>query len=288
MKFRGDSQTRFAVSSPLCYHLAVFPVIARLGPFTLHTYTFLVDLGIAAGLGWLYRRAPAGRPARWLDAGLAVAVGGFIGARLLYAVVNASYYFGHMGEIFQIWQGGLAWPGALLGGLAGAWLYGARASRKREPLPLASLLDALALPIALLALLSWGGCLASSCAYGREVAAGQLPAWMTMNAPDIYGLAAPRWPTQALGAAWGLIALGLVWGVAERNRRWPAGARGAYALSLIALGAFFLGFTRGDPMPLLNGFRLDVIGSALILVSASAAWAWLVSNPKLQNSTSKI
>jgi prolipoprotein diacylglyceryltransferase len=87
----------------------------------------------------------------------------------------------------------------------------------------------------------------------------------------------PRFPTQVIGVIWSLIAFVLVWAMAERNRRWPAGARGLYALSLVALGAFFLAFTRGDPMPLINGLRLDVIGSALVLVIASVLWGWLVS-----------
>jgi prolipoprotein diacylglyceryltransferase len=100
---------------------------------------------------------------------------------------------------------------------------------------------------------------------------------MIVNAPDLYGLVVPRFPTQVIGILWGVIALGMVW--AMRARRWPAGARGVYALSLVALGAFFLGFTRGDPMPLVGGFRLDVIGSALTLVAASVAWGWLVSRP---------
>ena len=264
----------FAVLLPLCYHSPVLPVLLRLGPFTLYTYTLLIDLGLAAGLGWLYLRAPAerGKSARWLDAGLAATVGGFVGARLLYAFVNSGYYFGHLGEIFRIWDGGLAWPGAALGGLTGLWFYGLNA---REPI--APILDALALPVALLGLLSWGGCLAGGCAYGREVTPGQLPAWMIVNAPDLYGLVVPRFPTQVIGIVWGVIALGMVW--VMRARRWPAGARGVYALSLVALGAFFLGFTRGDPMPLVGGFRLDVIGSALTLVAASVAWGWLVSRP---------
>jgi phosphatidylglycerol:prolipoprotein diacylglycerol transferase len=256
--------------------LAVLPVLFRLGPFTFYTYTVLVDVGIAAGLAWLYLRAPrVGPPApvdkrtRWLDAGLAATLGGFVGARLLYAVVNGGYYFNHLGEIFEVWLGGLAWPGALLGGLAGMWMYG---RRKREPL--LPILDTLALPVTLLGLLSWGGCLAASCAYGYEVAPGQLPAWMVLDAPDLYGLTAPRFPTQVLGLAWSVIALATVWGV--KDRAWPLGAQFAYALSLVALGAFLLGFTRGDPMPLVSGYRLDVVGGALVLVLSTAAWAWLV------------
>jgi peptidoglycan/LPS O-acetylase OafA/YrhL len=97
---------------------------------------------------------------------------------------------------------------------------------------------------------------------------------MVLDAPDIYGLTAPRFPTQVLGLAWSLFALAAVWGV--KGRVWPVGARAAYALSLVALGAFLLGFTRGDPMPLVSGFRLDVVGSALVLLASTAAWAWRV------------
>jgi len=249
----------------------MYPVIASFGSFTLHTYTLFIDLGIAAALVWLYVRAPRERAGHWLDAGIAATVGGFIGARVLYVIVNGDYYFLHLGEIVQIWQGGLAWPGAVFGALLGAWFY---CNRKREPL--APILDALALPMAWLGLLSWGGCLAGGCAYGFELTPGQFPAWMALNAPDLYGLVLPRFPTQVIGLVWSLLVIGLVWGVPGRSRRWPVGASFAYALSLVALGAFLLDFTRGDPMPLLNNFRLDVIGSALVLLTATCVWAWLI------------
>jgi phosphatidylglycerol:prolipoprotein diacylglycerol transferase len=248
----------------------VLPILFRLGPIAFPTYTILIDIGIAAGLAWLYFRAPQGKAMRWLDAGLAATVGGFVGARLLYVVVNGGYYLWHPGEALRIWEGGLAWPGAALGGLAGLWLFGLR---QRDPL--APLLDALALPIALLGLLGWGGCLAASCAYGFEATPGQLPAWLVLNAPDLYGLVAPRFPTQVIGLLWSLVALGMVW--AARDRGWPPAARGWYALSLAALGAFFLGFTRGDPMPLVGGLRLDVVGSALILITTSVIWGRLLA-----------
>jgi phosphatidylglycerol---prolipoprotein diacylglyceryl transferase len=251
----------------------VHPVLAQLGPFTLYTYTVLIDAGIAAALAALYLQAPAGKRALWLDIGLAATMGGFVGARLLYVSLNAGYYLPHIDEVVQVWQGGLAWPGAPAGALLGAWLY---ARSRREGL--ARVVDALALPVGLLSLLSWSGCLAAGCAYGYEMTPGQLPGWLVSQAPDLYGLVVPRFPTQALGMAWSMLALLAIWGTlrAQRQsgRHWAAGAVGAYALSLAALGVFGLSFTRGDPAPLVSGFRIDVVGSALVLVIATAAWVW--------------
>jgi phosphatidylglycerol:prolipoprotein diacylglycerol transferase len=244
----------------------VLPVLAQLGPITLYTYSVLLNLGLALGLAWLYVAAPAERKSRWLDIGLAAIVGGLIGARLVYVLVNGAYYAANVAEALMIWRGGLSWVGAALGALLGAGWW---AGRVGERLP--TMLDAAALPLALLSALTWGGCLAAGCAYGAEVAPGQLPAWFASTAPDLYGLQVPRWPTQALGLGWGVFAVLVI--IALRRRRWPEGALGLYALGLIALGAFFLGFVRGDPMPLVAGFRLDVVGSAVVLIAAATAWA---------------
>jgi phosphatidylglycerol:prolipoprotein diacylglycerol transferase len=250
-------------------------VLAQFGPITLYTYTILIDLGLAVGLAALYWRAPVGRSARWLDAGLAAAVGGFFGARLVYVVAHGDFYFPNLDEIFQVWRGGLAWSGGVAGAALFAWLY---SLRRREPL--GPIVDALAWPIGLLGLLGWSGCLAGGCAYGYEVTPGQLPTLLTTTAPDLFGLSTLRLATQALGVVWSLVSLLLLWGVARSTaRRWPAGALGAYALSLVALGVFALSFTRGDPAPTLGGFRLDTVGSALVLVSATAAWGLTVLRP---------
>jgi phosphatidylglycerol:prolipoprotein diacylglycerol transferase len=247
----------------------MLPVLAQLGPVTLHTFPVLINLGLAAALAWLYAAAPPDRRSRWLDAGIAATVGGLIGARLVYVLVNGSYYAAHLEEAPAVWLGGLAWPGAAAGGLLGAGWY---SRRLREPL--LPILDALAVPLALLGLLGWGGCLAAGCAYGAEVTPGQIPDWMVSTAPDLYGLSVPRWPTQAAGIAWSVVAVTLV--AVNRARRWPAGALGLYALSLAALGAFFISFLRGDPAPSIAGFRIDVVGSAVVLVATTLAWGFLL------------
>lgn len=250
-------------------------MLAQFGPFTLYTYTVLIDLGLAVALGALYLRAPAGRGARWLDAGLAAIVGGFIGARLLFIIVNGDFYFPHIDEVLQVWRGGLAWPGAVAGALFGAWFYTAR---RREALP--PLLDALALPFALLGALGWGGCLAAGCAYGVEVLPGQLPAFLTTTAPDLFGLSVPRFATQAVGLAWSVLALAAVWALARGPaRRWGTGALGALALSLVAAGIFGLSFARGEPTQYLGGLRIETVGSGLVLAGGLLAWVTTTLRP---------
>lgn len=249
--------------------------MARLGPFTFYTFTVLIDLGLLAALATLYWRAPAGRGARWLDAGLAAIVGGFIGARLLFIIVNGDFYFPHIDEVLQVWRGGLAWPGAVAGALFGAWFYTAR---RREAL--APILDALAVPVALLGALGWGGCLAAGCAYGVEVAPGQLPALLTTTAPDLFGLSVPRFATQAVGLAWSVLALAAVWALARGPaRRWGAGALGALALSLVAAGLFGLSFVRGEPTLYIGELRIETVGSGLVLAGGLLAWVTLALRP---------
>jgi phosphatidylglycerol:prolipoprotein diacylglycerol transferase len=244
----------------------VHPILLQIGPITISTYTALIALGAAVGLAVLYWRAPAGKNARWMDAGLAAMVGGLIGARLVYVAASADYYLPHLEEVVQVWQGGLAWPGAPLGALAAVWIYSRRTGEALGPI-----LDALAVPIVLLSALAWGGCLAAGCAYGYEVAPGQAQAWLTSFAPDLFGLVAPRFATQALGIALSLAALAAV-AIPQRGRKWAAGAYGLYALSLAALIMFGLSFTRGDPAPLVRGYRLDTVGSAIVLLAATGLW----------------
>lgn len=250
----------------------MLPVLAQIGPVTVYTYAALLNLGLVGTLIWLYGRAPAEHKTAWLDLGLAALAGGLIGARASYVAANLSYFAAQPLEALQLWQGGLGWPGAAAGALLGAgWLA------RRRGLPLRPVLDALAGPITVLSALAWGGCYAAGCAYGAVVTPGAAPAWLTPSTPDLFGVSAARWPTQLAGAAWGLISLFLVWD--NRGRRWPAGAAGLYALSLTALGAFLIDFGRGDPLPLVAGYRLDVVGSALVLVPATLVWALWVLRP---------
>ncbi|MCC8022879.1 MAG: prolipoprotein diacylglyceryl transferase, partial [Clostridiales bacterium] len=45
---------------------------------------------------------------------------GIIGARLYYVIMEWDYYGAHPGEIFRIWEGGIAVDGGIIGGVIGA------------------------------------------------------------------------------------------------------------------------------------------------------------------------
>jgi prolipoprotein diacylglyceryltransferase len=143
---------------------------------------------------------------------------------------------------------------------------------RRRHEPLAAVLDAAALPIAVLGLLGWGGCLAAGCAYGFEVTPGAWPAWLTTHAPDLYGLTLPRFSTQLLGVAWSALALLALWLLQARAMHWPAGTFGALALVLVAFGLFALSLTRGDPSPRLGTLRADTAGGGLVFILTALAW----------------
>lgn len=49
-------------------------------------------------------------------------IGGVLGARLWYVLLNLGYYLGNPGKIFAVWEGGLAIQGGIFGGiLVGIW-----------------------------------------------------------------------------------------------------------------------------------------------------------------------
>jgi phosphatidylglycerol:prolipoprotein diacylglycerol transferase len=243
----------------------VLPVLASVGPFTFFTYTVLIDIGIVAGLGWLYRAGAlsgeAARARRWLDAGIVAVLGGLAGGRLGYVYANWAYFGSRLDEAGRVWEGGLAWAGAAAGAALALWLY----CRWRGE-PFWQLAEALTLPTALLAGLAWLGCAASGCAPGRVVAPGELPAWFARDWPDEFGIRALRWPVQLLGVAWSLAVVAIL--AALRQKPWPPGARPMLALAGIAAGGLALSFARGDAMPLVSGMRLDTVANGVVLLAA--------------------
>lgn len=108
----------------------IFDVYATFCEFTLFGHTFSIKFyGLIIAFGFLLAVLFGGRMAyKWkldlnkmLDVLLFGTIGGILGARLYYVAFEWEYYSRHLAEIPQIWNGGLAIYGGLIGGIIGAY-----------------------------------------------------------------------------------------------------------------------------------------------------------------------
>ncbi len=237
------------------------PILGRFGPNLLYSYTIFIGLGIAAGLGVTAVRARRLPLPDWFDAALAGLSGGLIGGRAGFVISQGAYFAERPSAIWQLWQGGYTYHGALFGALLGLALWCIWQKRR-----FAAYADLFAPGIALGQAFGWLACWFQGCAYGKETTLG----FLATAVPDEYGLFAVRYATQLLGLAWALIVFAFALLTASR---WRSGQLFWATLALLSLGYAALGLLRGDPVLFFGSMRLDfVLNSTLVLISSAMVY----------------
>jgi len=230
----------------------MYPVLFRVSGYPLYSYTVLLDVGLLLGLvvaWWQARRRSAiDDPGAVVDAAFWSVLGGVVGGRAGYVLAQREYFAYHPEKVWQVWQGGLSWHGAFLGGAVALLAWHALRTwltprprdggPRRLPPPLLALTDSLAPGLALGAAFGWIGCFLSGVGHG-VVSYGPL----TYDLPDLYGVYARRFATQPVGAAWSLLVFALLLLSGHRSR-WGFNT---FAYLFLAFGGdLLLGFTRAD------------------------------------------
>lgn len=97
----------------------------EIGPLQIHWYGLIIGVGIVCAYWYAIRESVRrGFSSKIVEDLLLIVVpAGVIGARLYYVLFNLSYYGENPVEILQLWKGGLAIHGALLGGAAAFFIY---------------------------------------------------------------------------------------------------------------------------------------------------------------------
>lgn len=217
-------------------------------------FSVLLALGAVFGLTWVVYESSPGSQRTSLNAGILVLFSALVGGRMAYVAAHWEYFLDHLIEAPQIWLGGLAWPGALAGGIVGtlivAWI---------SKISVGVLADRLLPLLVSLSVAIWLGCWMTGCAYGAEVDLGLLT-------KDEWGFYKKRIPLQVFSS---IITVMLFWGIGRYRHRMDdlssglAASFGLGGLSLILLVTSFLWV---DPYPLYNNLRLETWAALIFVV----------------------
>jgi phosphatidylglycerol:prolipoprotein diacylglycerol transferase len=140
------------------------PILIRIGPISIPTYGFMVALGVALGLWFLYVQSKKqGLDASGIvDAGFYTILVSLVGAKLILFLGNLSYYMHYPGELLSLARSGGVFQGGLVFGIAFALWY----FRKRR-LPTWKVADNIGPALALGHGFGRIGCFMAGCCYGR-------------------------------------------------------------------------------------------------------------------------
>ncbi len=267
-------------------------LILTLGSFRLHWYGLMLALGALAGyfvVSRLARRYQI-KNETVLDLFLLLLIAGFVGARLYHVTNEWAFYAARPAEIFKVWNGGLAIHGGLLAGLIALWLFA-----RRKKLSFWWLADLLAPGVIIgQAIGRWGNYFNQEL-FGRPTTLPWGIPIDLMNRPADYRQFTFFHPTflyESLGA---LLIFFVLWWLHHRRLRkqrlGPWQTSGAIALTYFILYSVLRLNTeslRLDRTPIIDGWRLPMITSAIVIIAALAAWFVLYRRSRLHAGTSRV
>lgn len=206
--------------------------------------------------------------------GILVVLCGIVGAKILYIVVDWSYYMAHPSEIFSLGtlQAGGVFSGGLLGALAAAIWY-----IRKNHMPALGTCDAFAPGLAMGHAIGRLGCFAAGCCYGKETTHfwGVTFTNPLANAWTGTPLGKSLEPTQLFESAVELANFFILTWMLKR-KKFEGQVFGAY-LFLYGIARYFLEFLRGDPGRgevfggIMTGTQLISIG---LVITGGLIW-WL-------------
>lgn len=231
------------------------PIIAKIGPLYIYSYGLMVALGFAIAITLSYREAARFHidKDRIIDFGIVVLLGGLIGARLFYVLMNLGYYIANPKDIINLTKGGLVWYGGFLVGILVGIVF-----VKRNNINFWDGADLLAPFIALAQSMGRIGCFLNGCCYGMPAPKGYILG-VTFPCESVL-----RHPTQVYESVI-LLILFLVLRRWQRSRHFKGEIFLGYAI-LYSLSRFSLEFLRGDNPKILANLTISQIVSTAILL----------------------
>ena len=209
----------------------------HIGPITIHGYGLMIAIGIIAALLLAdYRGKKKGLDTDFIfDLGIICAIGGFLGARILFCIVEFKSMIADP-KMFLDVTSGLVVYGGIIGGILTGYLV-----CKWKKKHFMSYFDLVMPSIALAQGFGRIGCFLAGCCYGRETTSKFGIVFQNSQfAPNHVALI----PTQLMSSAFDFILAGvLVW--YAREQREDGKVAGLYVI-FYSIGRFLIEFLRND------------------------------------------
>lgn len=147
----------------------MYPVFGKIGPFTIYSFGVMLAAAVVICSFLLARDAAKKKidPTLIYDLSFWLILGGIVGARLFYILLNFGYFLHNPGEIIMIQNGGLAWQGGFIFGALSGYLF-----VRKHKLSFWPMVDLTAPYLALGQSIGRVGCFLNGCCFGKPVAWG--------------------------------------------------------------------------------------------------------------------
>jgi len=253
--------------------IGIDPVLVTIGGLKIHWYGIMIALGLYAGIQVALRDAPRRgiNKDQLMNVALLAAVLGIAGGRLYYVVQNnPSFYLQHPAQILAVWQGGMAFFGAIFGGglalVISAW---------RWRMPLWSLLDIGALGLTIGQAIGRVGNIING-----DIVGYRTNGWgFEYTNPHTFGpLDTPVQPASLYELLISLALFLVLWNL--RTRIHPEGMLSMIYLVLYSISQFFIFFVR-DNIVILGGLKQAQVTSLVVIALTLPVIAYLLRKERL-------
>ena len=244
--------------------MAINPIAFELGPITVAWYGLIIVVGMIAAIYLTIREGEKRDVSEdfIIDTAFWVLPLGILGARLYYVLFELGYYLNNPGQIFAIWEGGLAiYGGIIAGALTIYWRC------RKENVPFTLLTD-IVTPYVLLAqaIGRWGNFINQE-AHGGEVSRQFLEKLMLpefiIEGMHING--SYYHPTFLYESVWSIIGVILILLIRKRHHFLLRGETTALYFIWYGIGRLFIEGMRTDRL-YMGPFRISQIVSVILII----------------------
>ncbi|MFA6141768.1 MAG: prolipoprotein diacylglyceryl transferase [Candidatus Omnitrophota bacterium] len=235
------------------------PILLKFGPFTIYSYGVMVAMGFAVATFLAHKRAARFNidPGKVIDIAIILIAFGILGARLLYVLLNLSFYIANPIDIVKLSNGGLVWYGGFISAFFAVIIY-----VRKAKLNFWAVADLFAPYVALAQAFGRIGCFFNGCCYGKD----GIPV-------QIYSSIA-------------LLIIFIILRVWQDNKHFAGEIFLGYCV-LYSLKRFLMEFLRGDNPAVFHGLTLSQVISVFVFFLSSAYLAYKAVQWKKAHSDSR-